>query len=274
MRTNTATTNDPGESRPGTAPPNTVAVPLLQRQARAFMFVNGGDWYCPPGSRDCDNDGVNNDNEGASNDTDADGIPDRLDHDSDNDEIPDGVEGTDDPDGDGLPSFRDPDSDGDGIPDTKDPVKPPSQYNSRFWFVARVGATFPFGPLNTNNDSNVTVQFLAGYDLTSRFSVLAMGGFHQFTAEPTSPTRNPYWVSGSLNARYTTPEYSGRRFFFQGGPGYYYGKPGVVPSVWGGNAGFGVEIPFRRRFGMEFGVDVHLLRKEQRFATATLGLRF
>ena len=274
MRTNSATTNDPGESRSSTAPPNTVAVPPLQRQARSFIFVNSGDWACPPGSGDCDNDGINNNDEGVSTDTDSDGIPDRFDHDSDNDEIPDGVEGTGDPDGDGVPNFRDTDSDGDGVPDTKDPVRPQTNNDNRFWFVTRVGAALPLGSLNSNHDANVSVQGLAGYDLTNSFSVLAMLGFHQFTAEPTSVTRHPYWISGSANLRFTSPNFSGRRFFFQGGPGYYWGKPGVVSSSWGGNLGFGVEVPIQRRIGVEFGFDYHFLRKEQSFATLTLGLRF
>ena len=186
-----ATTNDPGESRPGTAPPNTVAVPLLQRQARTFIFVNSGDWPCPPGSGDCDNDGIINDVEGTSTDTDSDEIPDRIDHDSDNDEIPDGVEGTGDPDGDSIPNFRDKDSDGDTVPDTQDPSQPPPQRSKPFWFVTRVGAALPLGSLNSNHDANVSLQGLAGYDLNNRFSVLAMGGFHQFTAEPTSSRVTP-----------------------------------------------------------------------------------
>ncbi|HKY30280.1 MAG TPA: VWA domain-containing protein [Pyrinomonadaceae bacterium] len=274
MSTNSGTTNDPGEVRSSMAPPNTVPIPPLQRQARTFMFVNSGDWFCPQSNNDCDEDGISNDQEGTSTDTDSDTIPDRIDHDSDNDEVPDGVEGTADPDGDGSPNFRDPDSDNDGIPDTKDPVGGQTSWN-KFWFVARVGSAHPFSLLNRNNDANITLQFLAGYDLTDRWSILGMGGFHQFTAEPTSLTKNPYWISGSANLRYTTPEYSGRRFFFQGGPGYYWGKPGVVPSAWGANVGVGVEVPIRQRLGLEFGLDYHWLNvRGQRFGTATLGLRF
>lgn len=50
-------------------------------------------------------------------DADADGIPDYLDPDSDNDGIPDASEGMKDSDKDGLPNFIDKDSDNDGIPD-------------------------------------------------------------------------------------------------------------------------------------------------------------
>ncbi|MFP6904588.1 MAG: SdrD B-like domain-containing protein, partial [Verrucomicrobiota bacterium] len=50
-------------------------------------------------------------------DTDADGIIDVLDFDSDSDGIPDQTEGYADPDNDGIPNFQDLDSDGDGIPD-------------------------------------------------------------------------------------------------------------------------------------------------------------
>jgi hypothetical protein len=46
--------------------------------------------------------------------TDGDGIRDFLDTDSDNDFVPDVIEGGFDSDGDGTPDFRDVDSDGDG----------------------------------------------------------------------------------------------------------------------------------------------------------------
>jgi hypothetical protein len=275
MRTQPGSTNDPGELRPGTAPPNTVPVPPLTRQARAFLFVNSGELYCPPGSSDCDGDGIPNDVEGGATDTDGDGIPDRADHDSDNDEIPDAIEGTEDIDGDGIPGFRDPDSDGDGIPDTKDPDSQQPGKQGRWRFIARVGSSHPLGSLNKDNDANITLQLLASYDLSAYLRLVAMGGFYQFTAEPGSVTPHPSWLSGSLNLRLVSPDIGGRRFFIQAGPGYYRGKPGASPSTWGGNAGFGVEVPIRRRLGVEFGVDFHMLNKQRsRFATATLGLSF
>lgn len=53
----------------------------------------------------------------GSGDSDNDGQPDYLDTDSDNDGIPDSAEGGGDVDGDGLPNYLDTDSDGDSIPD-------------------------------------------------------------------------------------------------------------------------------------------------------------
>ncbi len=50
-------------------------------------------------------------------DRDNDGIPNRLDTDSDGDGILDQTEGVGDPDMDGIPNFLDLDSDGDGVPD-------------------------------------------------------------------------------------------------------------------------------------------------------------
>jgi len=50
-------------------------------------------------------------------DTDADGIPDYLDQDSDGDGLVDSNELTGDTDGDGIADFLDADSDNDGIPD-------------------------------------------------------------------------------------------------------------------------------------------------------------
>jgi len=68
------------------------------------------------GSLDTDQDGIPNNVEGPGDD-DGDGVPNWWDHDSDGDGIDDEVEGTGDPDGDGVPAFLDEDSDGDGIDD-------------------------------------------------------------------------------------------------------------------------------------------------------------
>ncbi|GAA0892976.1 hypothetical protein GCM10009122_26550 [Fulvivirga kasyanovii] len=84
-------------------------------------------------SDDTDNDGIPDDVEGTG-DTDGDGTPDFQDTDSDNDGIPDDVEAGDDgnnpvdTDNDGTPDYLDEDSDNDGIPDSEeagnDPTNP------------------------------------------------------------------------------------------------------------------------------------------------------
>jgi hypothetical protein len=77
---------------------------------------------------DSDNDGIPDEIEGASDavDTDGDGTLDYLDADSDDDTIPDAIEGDvasagcmtpRDSDGDGVPDYRDSDSDDNGLPD-------------------------------------------------------------------------------------------------------------------------------------------------------------
>jgi hypothetical protein len=71
---------------------------------------------CTPGS-DSDGDGINDEVEGCSTDTDGDGIPDYADTDSDNDKVPDRVEGQSDIDGDKIPAYKDTDSDNDGVGD-------------------------------------------------------------------------------------------------------------------------------------------------------------
>jgi hypothetical protein len=118
LRTTAATSNDPGETRPGTNPPNTVVVPSLNRSTGVYVFADVGRWPCPDPGGDCDGDGIDEGEPGL--DSDGDKIPDAIDHDSDNDEIPDAVEGDKDPDNDGIPSYLDTDSDGDGIPDVDD----------------------------------------------------------------------------------------------------------------------------------------------------------
>jgi hypothetical protein len=100
LRTTSATTNDPGESRSGIHPPNTVAVPTLTRTANVYVFARTGRWPCPSAG-DCDGEGLLEPD--PDRDSDGDSIPGRVDRDSDNDEIPDAVEGEGDPDGDGVP---------------------------------------------------------------------------------------------------------------------------------------------------------------------------
>ena len=75
----------------------------------------GDDDDTPP--EDTDEDGIPDDVEGEE-DPDGDGIPNDEDTDSDGDGIPDSVEGNGDSDGDGIPDYLDLDSDGDGIPDS------------------------------------------------------------------------------------------------------------------------------------------------------------
>ncbi len=65
---------------------------------------------------DSDDDGVPDGVEGGF-DTDGDGVPDALDADDDGDGLPTVEEGNSDLDGDGIPAYLDDDSDGDGIPD-------------------------------------------------------------------------------------------------------------------------------------------------------------
>ena len=87
----------------------------------------------PPAPLDSDNDGIPNSVEGIG-DTDADGTPDYLDADADNDGIPDSLEaGVDaedpsDTDGDGTRDYLDLDSDNDGLSDAleagSDPANP------------------------------------------------------------------------------------------------------------------------------------------------------
>ena len=116
-----ATSNDPGETRPGIHPENTVVVPPIRRSQVSYIFADVDRWPCPGPGGDCDDDGIL---EPPGVDSDGDGIPDANDHDSDNDEVPDAVEGDGDPDGDNIPNYLDDDSDGDGKLDTYDIPRP------------------------------------------------------------------------------------------------------------------------------------------------------
>ena len=115
------TRNHPGEANI-TGPPNTVAVPPLQRSVSQYFYVTGGAKTCPSGdAADCDGDGIFG--ESSEEDFDGDGLPDDCDTDADNDDIPDALEWHENPDtdGDGEPDYRDTDADGDGVSDADDP---------------------------------------------------------------------------------------------------------------------------------------------------------
>ena len=130
------------------------------------------------------------------------------------------------------------------------------------------------GGLNRTTDANITAQLLAGYPLRANLDVVAIGGFHQLTAEP-GGFSHPHWLSGSVNARLYASLFAGRRLFLQAGPGYYRGKTGVAASSWGMNAGFGLLVPVTPSVDLELGLDFHYLGKgDRRFATVTLGFRF
>ncbi len=93
---------------------NSVAATVENLSSAPFFIAIG------PG--DSDNDSIPDAVEG-SQDTDGDGVKDSLDTDSDGDGIPDSVEAGPDPqnpvdtDGDGTPDYKDTDSDNDGVPD-------------------------------------------------------------------------------------------------------------------------------------------------------------
>ncbi|RMF77968.1 MAG: VWA domain-containing protein [Planctomycetota bacterium] len=115
------TRNHPGETLFAPEPNNAVTVPDFHRADTLYFYVNQGQWYCASETQDCDGDGILNESDVA--DHDGDGVPDAFDRDSDNDEIPDSIEGFDQPadaDGDGLENIVDPDSDDDGVLDGED----------------------------------------------------------------------------------------------------------------------------------------------------------
>ncbi len=68
------------------------------------------------GGMDLNGDGI--DDSLTPTDSDADGIPDHLDPDSNNDGVPDALATGNDSDADGIPNYLETDSDGDGIPDS------------------------------------------------------------------------------------------------------------------------------------------------------------
>lgn len=97
-------------------------------------------------------------------DTDGDGIPDYLDTDDDNDNVPTSVEinaaevgtsqtaqGYPDTDGDGIPNYRDPDDDGDGVltreedwNESRDPTDDTNEEGIPHYLNAEISDRFPF----------------------------------------------------------------------------------------------------------------------------------
>jgi hypothetical protein len=107
----------------------------------------------------------------TANDTDGDGVTDDYDLDSDNDGIPDIIEGTGDFDGDGVPNYKDLDCDNDGITDLIE-----AGYNDRDgdgkvdnaltnnWDVDEDGYAYGYD----GNDNNEEISFSITFTLVGR----------------------------------------------------------------------------------------------------------
>lgn len=114
-------------------------------------------------------------------DTDGDGIPDYLDTDDDNDNVPTSVEidaamvgtsqtaqGYPDTDGDGIPNYRDPDDDGDGVltreedwNGSRDPTDDTNEEGIPHYLNAEISDRFPFDsyrPTSIRRSFRYTVQ--------------------------------------------------------------------------------------------------------------------
>jgi hypothetical protein len=140
-----------------------------------------------------------------------------------------------------------------------------------------VGATYPLGDMDSLNDSNIHVRADTSYWLVKkRLQLMLMIGFSQFTAEWNAGIEHPYWLNFSANIKMVTNAISGTglRLYLQGGPGYYRSKKGSYDL--GFNIGAGWQIPISSPFSLEFGLDYHQLKNEERnrFLTFQLGAIF
>ena len=152
--------------------------------ALAALVSNSSVYVTPP---DTDNDGIPNSIEGTG-DVDGDTTANYLDPDSDGDGLSDAIEGATDVDGDGIPNFLDSDSDGDGVSDAAE----------------RIAGTDPYGgpPLQITSHPGSIIR-TGGQ--TASFSVTATGGF---------PPLGYQWqkdavdIPGALDSTYAIPAVS------------------------------------------------------------------
>lgn len=100
---------------------NFMVIPSFGASEKAGLTLVGTAGIEVPA--DTDEDGIPDSVEGT-DDRDRDGLPNHMDADSDADGLPDSAEGAVDADGDGVPNFLDTDADGDGVPDAYDRETP------------------------------------------------------------------------------------------------------------------------------------------------------
>jgi len=241
MQTTSATTNDPGESRPGTLAPASVPIPPIQRSVSTFFFVNFGPWSC--NEPDCDHDGIPN--ESSTTDADGDGIVTSNDNDDNNDEIPDRRQ-----------------TGGSGFD------------RRRLLFGGAVGSSHPLGKLNGIADANIYAKLDLDYALTSAVHARLMAGIAQFTAQPSLTIDHPRYHHISLNAQFLAPISAATRVYLAGGPGWY--RPESGSSSAGGNIGAGFRIGAASGNVLELGLDYHRAGDDRRgqFLAWHLGILF
>jgi hypothetical protein len=259
-----------GETVFGPAGPAVVVEPFVRSYSTSF-YVRAPSVPCP--DRDCDGDGIIEDDV----DSDDDGLSDPWDPDSDNDEVPDSVEGTDDPDGDTIPNLRDPDSDDDGVIDGIDPDPygaVPAPRRGRLFYSYHVGSAHPLHDLDSSSDAGIHAGVDLGFPLAGAFAVRATAGLNQFTAETPLGIDNPRWINTSLGLQAGAIAASGVRYYVRADAGLYWPKSG--PSDIGFDVGVGGQIAIAGTTHVEFGVDLHRVeaREPVYFLVWQLGVVF
>ena len=250
----------------------TIDVKPFTRTARTAFFLE--DPNLPPClGNDCDNDDIPNGDEG-SGDLDNDGLPNSRDDDADGDDVPDPTEGTGDTDGDGKPDFLDTDSDNDGLPDGQDPDRThPSDIRRGFWFSFHLGHNFPLGSFRKTYNSGPSVTADLEYQFRRNLSLYGMLGYHYFNDKDNIGPDLTY-TNLSLNLRGYFPV-SSWRGYVQAGPGFYH--PNFGPNKFGFNVGTGLNFPIHPKLAIELGTDFHFVDpggQNRAFVDPKLGIKF
>jgi opacity protein-like surface antigen len=150
--------------------------------------------------------------------------------------------------------------------------KPP--HLRRLYNSFHVGATYPLGSLDTQSDSNIHIRADSAFLINDRVHFVAMVGLNQFSAEYASADSHPRWFNISANVKALSSPVGGKRFYLQGGFGYYLPKTGS--NSLGLNAGAGIQYVVTDSFSLEWGFDYHrlLTDKTVSFLTFQLGVLF
>jgi len=144
----------------------------------------------------------------------------------------------------------------------------------RLYNSFHVGATYPVGSIDPDNDSSIHIHADGAYLVNGSLHFVVMAGLNQFTAENNTANRHLRWFNISANIKALSIPVGGKRYYLQGGFGYYL--PKVGSHSLGLNVGAGIQFIISDSFSLEWGADYHRIFTDNpvNFLTFQLGVLF